>query len=394
MVVIVLGVGGYFGYKKYQEWLEEERIRNAIVKIEYINPLEVEFNTNVKLSDLMTSINGKLIDDFTINTSKVGNIEINYKYINEEEITVPQKININVVDKIPPVVWLNDSYTVKVGNTKRLEDAIMCVDNYDDNPKCNVVGEYDFNKVGSYNLIYEANDFSGNITKKNFVLKVVNSINTSNNSSITSIPFKSLYNEYKNDKTTIGIDVSKWQGEIDFQKVKNEGVEFVFIKLGGQNGLDGEYYLDPKFERNIKGFMEVGIPIGLYFYAYSNSIEKGIKDAKWVIDQIKNYDIELPIAFDWENWSQFNNFHISMNTLTKTFEAFANTLKENGYDSMLYSSKNYLENIWMRTNYPIWLAHYTSKTNYSGEFKCWQRTSSARISGIIGNTVDFDICYN
>ena len=342
----------------------------------------------------MTSINGKLIDDFTINTSKVGNIEINYKYINEEEITVPQKININVVDKIPPVVWLNDSYTVKVGNTKRLEDAIMCVDNYDDNPKCNVVGEYDFNKVGSYNLIYEANDFSGNITKKNFVLKVVNSINTSNNSSITSIPFKSLYNEYKNDKTTIGIDVSKWQGEIDFQKVKNEGVEFVFIKLGGQNGLDGEYYLDPKFERNIKGFMEVGIPIGLYFYAYSNSIEKGIKDAKWVIDQIKNYDIELPIAFDWENWSQFNNFHISMNTLTKTFEAFANTLKENGYDSMLYSSKNYLENIWMRTNYPIWLAHYTSKTNYSGEFKCWQRTSSARISGIIGNTVDFDICYN
>ena len=68
-------------------------------------------------------------------------------------------------------------------------------------------------------------------------------------------------------------------------------------------------------------------------------------------------------------------------------------LKKNGYDSMLYGSKNYLENIWLKTKYPIWVAHYTNKTDYNGVYKCWQRTSSAKISGIIGNTVDFDICY-
>ena len=73
---------------------------------------------------------------------------------------------------------------------------------------------------------------------------------------------------------------------------------------------------------------------------------------------------------------------------------FMETLKQNGYDSMLYSSKNYLEKIWLKTSFPTWLAHYTTKTDYQGTYKCWQRTSQAKISGIIGNTVDVDICYN
>ena len=393
LIIVILGVGGYFGFKKYQEWREEERIRNAIIKIDYINPLELEFNTEAKLSDLIVSINGKLLDDYKIDTSVVGKKELHFKYINEEDITIPRSFTIDIVDKTPPVIWLTDSYTVTVGNTKKMEDTIMCVDNYDDNPKCTVTGEYDFNKIGSYKLVYEATDFSGNTTKKYFTLKVVRPSNSKISYSNTSIPFKSLYNEYKNDKTMIGIDVSKWQGDIDYLKVKEAGVEFVYIKLGGQNGIGGEYYLDPKFERNIKGFKEVGIPVGLYFYSYDNSPDSAKKSATWVINELKEYDIDLPIAFDFESWSIYNKFHMSMNTLTKTFESFANTLKKSGYDSMLYGSKNYLENIWLKTDYPIWVAHYTSKTDYNGTYKCWQRTSSAKISGITANTVDFDICY-
>ena len=198
LIIIILGIGGYFGYRKYQEWREEERIRNAIVKIDYINPLEVEFNTDVKLSDLIVNINGKLIDDYKIDTSIVGEKELSFKYINEEDITVPRTFKLKIVDKTPPVIWLNDIYTVNVGNTKKMEDSIMCVDNYDDNPKCNVLGEYNFNKVGSYKLVYEAIDFSGNTTKKEFTLKVVNP-SKSKNTSYTTIPFKSLYNVYKND---------------------------------------------------------------------------------------------------------------------------------------------------------------------------------------------------
>ena len=390
-IITILIIGGVFAYKKYQEYLEAERIKNAIVKINYIDPLEVEFNSEVKLSDLITSINGKLLDDYIIDTSIVGNKELSYKYINEEDITLPQKFTLKIVDKTPPVIWLSDSYVVTLGETKKLEEMIMCGDNYDDNPKCSVIGEYDVNKIGNYKLKFEAEDASGNKVSKDFVLKVVKSKN--NNYSTSSIPFNNLYNEYKNDNIMIGIDVSKWQGDIDFDKIKDTGIEFVFIKMGGQNGIGGDYYLDPKFERNIEGFTNIGIPVGLYFYSYANSPDNAKKDALWVIDQIKNYKVDLPIAFDWENWSSFNKFHVSFNTLTKSFESFAKTLKDSGYDTMLYSSKNHLENIWLKTNYPIWLAHYTKETDYKGTYKCWQRTSSAKIPGIIINTVDFDICY-
>ena len=391
VILIILSIGGYFGYNKYQKWREEERIKNAIIKIDYIDPLEVEFNKEIKLSDLIKSINGTLIDDFKIDTSTVGEKEINYKYINEENIKLPRSFKLKIVDKTPPVIWLSDVYKINVGTKKKLEDLIMCGDNYDDNPKCTIIGEYDANKVGSYSLSMEAIDFSGNTTKKNFTLKVVKPSNNNGNSS--SIPFKSLYNEYKNDNTTIGIDVSKWQGDIDFDKIKEAGVEFVFIKLGGQNGIGGEYYLDPKFERNIEGFINVGIPVGLYFYSYANSIENAKADALWVLNQIKNYKIDLPIAFDWENWSKYNYFHISFNTLTKSAEMFIKTLEENGYHGMLYSSKSYLENIWLENNLSTWLAHYTIKTDYKGKYNCWQRTSLAKIPGITVNTVDFDICY-
>lgn len=390
LIIIALIIGGIFAYKKYMEYLEEERIKNAIIKIDFITPLEIEYNKEIKLSDLIISINGELIDDFKIDTSIVGEKEINFKYINEENIKVPYKFKLNIVDKTQPILWLSDVYSVNVGTTKKLEELIMCGDDYDDNPTCIVTGEYDLSKIGSYNLTMEAIDFSGNKTTKDFLLKVVKPKSSSSSSTIS---FSYLYNQYKSDNTLIGIDVSKWQGDIDFEKIKEAGVEFVFIKLGGQNGIDGDYYIDPKFERNIEGFKSVNIPVGLYFYSYANSVSKAKEDALWVVDQIKGYEIDLPIAFDWENWSKFNSFHISFNNLTKAAGEFINTLKSNGYDGMLYSSKNYLEKIWLKNNYSTWLAHYTSNTDYEGTFKCWQRTSSAKIPGITVNTVDFDICY-
>ena len=374
-ILLILGLFGYFGYQKYQEYLLEQRIKNAVIKIDLINPLEVEFNEKVYLD-----------------TSVVGEKKISFKYYHEDNLVVPYEFNIKIVDKTPPVIWLADTYTVNVDDNKNLEEMIMCGDNYDDYPKCFINGEYNLQKIGNYSLVYEAIDSSGNVTKHPFTLKVIQK--KSNSSTKTStIPFKSLYNEYKNDKTKIGIDVSRWQGDIDFEKVKQEGVEFVFIKVGGQNGIDGDYYIDPKFKRNIEGFTQVDIPVGLYFYSYANSEKKAYEDALWVMEQIKDYHITLPIAFDWENWGSFNKFHISFNTLTKMAKKFVNTLESKGYKGMLYSSKNYLEQIWLKNSLPIWLAHYTSKTDYGGEYKCWQRTSSAKISGITVNTVDVDICY-
>lgn len=386
---ILLIITGVFIYKDYKEKL---RIKNAIVKVELIDNLEIEFNSKIYLSNLIESINGELCDNFSIDTNELGDKKIKFYFINEENIKVPYEFVVKIVDKTPPVVWLNSSYSVNLGYNGNLLDKIMCGDNLDDTPKKEIIGEYDFNIVGTYPLLYKATDFSGNVTLKNFDLIVKKSSSNSSNSS-KKILFSEIYKNYKTDKTKIGIDVSKWQGDIDFLKVKNEGVEFVFIKVGGTNGIDGDYYVDPKFKRNIEGFLNVGIPVGVYFYSYANSIDKAISDAKWVIEQIKDYDVDLPIAYDWENWSSYNKFNMSFYKLTNNAKAFIETVNNKGYKGILYSSKNYLEQIWLKGDYPVWLAHYTNKTNYQGDYDYWQMTSSAKINGISANTVDVNIMY-
>ena len=389
--LIVIGIGIFFGTKKVLKYIEEERIRNAIIKVTLVDDLNIPYESDIKISDLITSINGTILDDKKINTTSLGKKEIKFHFINEEDIKVPYSFEIEIIDNIKPIIWLSSSYTVNVGSKIDLTDVIMCGDNLDDNPKKEIIGEYDLNTIGNYDLVYRATDASGNISEQDFTLKVIKK--QSSSSDVTKISFSTLYDKYKNDNTKIGLDVSKWQGDINFQKVKNAGVEFVFIKLGGTDGIGGDYYLDSKFERNIKGFNEVGIPVGLYFYSYADSIEKAKDDAKWVIEQIKDYDIDLPIAFDWENWSKFNRFKMSFKKLTDSANSFINTLNEAGYRGMLYSSKNYLEKIWLKNDFPTWLAHYTSETNYKGNYEFWQMTSSCVIDGITGNTVDVDVWY-
>ena len=390
--IVLLIIIGYFGYNKYRDYQEEQRIKNAIIKVELKDDLETLYNSKVLVSDFIKNINGKIINDYLINTSEVGEKEVSFNYLNEENIKVKYSYKIKIVDKTPPTIGLNNSYTVTKGYSKNLLDAILCYDDYDDNPECNISGEYDVNIIGNYPLTFMAKDHYGNESRRDFTLKVINKSKTSQTSS-KSIPFKELYDEYKTDQTLIGIDVSKWQGDIDFEKVKAAGVEFVFIKLGGENGLDKEYYIDPKFERNIEGFKKVNIPVGVYYYSHANTSEKAIEDALWVHENIKKYHIDLPIVLDWENWSNYNKYHMSLNTLNNVSDSFIKALKLLGHDAMLYSSKNYLENFWINNTHKTWLAHYTKTTNYTGKYSYWQRTSQAKIPGIVGNTVDFDIYY-
>lgn len=378
------------GIRKYKEYLEIKKIENAIIKVDAIEDLRIPYNTKLKVSDLISNINGEIINDYEIDTSILGEKEITFEYLNEENIIVPYTLNVNIIDNQKPVVWLNSTYTVAVG-TKDILDKIMCGDDLDNDPKKEIIGNYNLDKVGSYKLKYVATDFSGNTTTIPFTLKVVNKI--TNNYNTDKIKFKKIYDKYKRDSTKIGIDVSRWQGNINFDLLKNSGIEFAIIKLGGTDGLDGEFYIDSKFERNITEFSKLNIPIGVYFYSYANTEEKAKEEAMYVINTLKEYKINLPVFFDWENWSSFNKFKVSFNTLNKTYEAFKKTLSENGYESMLYGSKNYLEKIWNRLEDNVWLAHYTSETDYIGNYTFWQVTSSAVIDGITENTVDVDVWY-
>ena len=389
--ILMIIVGTFFLYKEYKRI---ERIKNAIIKVELIDNLEVEINSEIYLSNLIKSINGNLCSDYLIDTGHLGKQKIKFNFINEENIKVPYEFVVQIVDKTPPLIWLNSSYTVNVGFNGDLLEKIMCGDNIDNNPSKEIIGDYDYNKVGTYPLIYKATDYSGNVSLKKFDLIVKKKSNqTSSCGSSKKVFFDDIYKKYKEYNTMIGIDVSKWQGDIDYQKIKEAGVEFVFIKVGGTNGINGDYYVDPKFEQNINGFLDVGIPVGIYFYSYANSVERAVADAKWVIEQIKDYEITLPVAYDWENWSSFNKFNMSFYKLTSSAQAFIDTLNKNGYQGILYSSKSYLEKIWQKGNYPVWLAHYTSKTDYKGDYDFWQMTSSCKIDGITSNTVDVNIMY-
>lgn len=384
--IILLSVGGFLLYKYIE-------IKNAVVKVVLKDNLEADFADTLRVSSFIESINGKIVDDYYLNTDSLGKKKIDFEYINDDGIKIKYNYEINVVDREAPLIWLGKSYNVTRGSEDNLIDKIMCGDNYDNNPECVIEGDYNLDNVGSYNLVFKATDSSGNVSKKKFTLNVNEASSKKESNGVKSVTeFSDVIKNYKNDNTQIGIDVSKWQGDIDFSKLKSAGVEFVIIRIGSSTGINGENFIDSKFIQNIKNANSVGIPVGVYFYSYANSVDRAISDAKWIIENIKDYKVELPIAFDWENWGSFNTYELSFFGLTNMAKRFMDTVKASGYDAMLYSSKTYLENIWMSVDYPVWLAHYTKNTNYAGDYSYWQICSNGRVDGINGD-VDIDIRY-
>ena len=383
-----------------KEMQEQEKIQNAKVIVDLKKDNSISFYSEQKVSELIENINGEILDDLKLETKEIGVKKITFEYKNEEKIKIPFTVQYEVVDNTPPVVWLGNSYSVNVGEPPEFYKNILCGDDLDDNPLCKLEGDYNLNKAGSYNIEFVASDFSGNVTKKPFTLYVKDPNKQPSSSTQPQQPtvenrtyFEDVKKQHKTEKTKIGIDVSRYQGDIDFDAVKASGVEFAILRVGGTIGINGEYFLDAKFKQNIEGFKRVGIPVGIYFFSYAPSKEAAIQDAEWVYEQIKNYDIELPVVYDWENWSFYNEFHLSFSKLTKNAEAFLDTLKRKGYEGMLYSSKNYLEQIWLKTDYPIWIAHYTKDPEISYEqYHYWQLCDNGQVDGIVGN-VDIDVMY-
>lgn len=390
LIILIIIFTIIIGLNLYNSW----RIKNAKIIVTLQDNLEVEVYSKVKLSDFIKSINGELIEDFEINTTKIGKKPIDFKFINEDNIEVSYTFNINVVDKIPPLIFSSSQLTITKGYTGNIAKELFCGDNYDDKPKCEVIGDYDVNTPGTYPVTYKGTDSSGNESTQDFNLIVKEKTNSSSSSnSTTTKNYADIVAKYKNENTKIGLDVSRWQGDIDFQKVKDAGVEFVFIRIGSQRGIGGEYYIDPKFEQNIKGFQSVEIPVGIYFFSYANNKLAAKVEAEWVVEQLKPYKLDLPVVFDWENWSFYQDFNLSFYNLTEMANTYFSVVEKAGYKGMLYSSKNYLENVWFETKYPVWLAHYTEQTTYQGEYKVWQLCSNGRIPGISGN-VDVNVMYN
>lgn len=362
-----------------------------------IDNIEVNVYSQKKVSDFISSIKGKVITNDKINTEHLGKQKVDFIYENEKGEKRTGIINVNIVDQEEPLVWLSNSYSIKVGSKIDLNEEILCADNYDSKPNCRIEGEYDLNTAGVYNLTYVATDSSDNEEKVSFKLNVYEpepmiEKEEQEQEQPARTVFKEVLEDYKNKNTEIGIDVSKWQGEIDFKKVKDAGATFVIIRVGSQQGVGGQYNLDPYFKQNMENAVKNDLKVGVYFYSYADSKKEAKKQANWVLNQIKKYKLSLPIAFDWECYNSFNQMELSLFGLNEVAESFLKRVEDAGYDSMLYGSKNYLNSIWKYQSYDVWLAHYTQETDYESDYIMWQLCQNGQIDGI-NTAVDINVLY-
>lgn len=356
-------------------------IKNKRVIYNY-NNLVFEYNQKVKISDIIPIRNDNYLDTLTLGKRKIQYSQDKYIY----------NINYSVVDTTPPLVLINNNYTYEIGDKDNLNKRILCADNYNKKPNCYIKGNYDFNNTGIYKLKYIATDSNNNKTEKDFTVTIKEKSKNKKTSQKSNLNIKDVIKKYKNDNTMIGIDVSAWQGDIDFNNVKDENVEFAMIRVGYGYNSENENILDKRFYDNFAKAKESNIKIGLYFYSYAKSEKEAISQADWIVNKLNKQNIDLPIAFDFEDWQNFNSYNLSLTDLNNIAQAFMNRIEKHGYKSMLYGSYYYLQNIWDTQNKNIWLAHYSDKTDYPNDYQIWQLSNVGKVNGI-NTDVDINVLY-
>lgn len=186
-----------------------------------------------------------------------------------------------------------------------------------------------------------------------------------------------------------GIDVSVYQGLIDWSAVKNSGVEFAMVRAG--YGMF-ENQKDQYFDRNITEAAKVNLPTGAYLYSYASSVSDAQREAEIFLNWISPYPLYYPVAYDMEESFQAE---LGRDALSEVAQAFLTAVEQAGYYVMLYSNKNMLLNSFnpsLFSKFDVWLADYNAETDFPYPYGIWQYSNSGRISGIEGN-VDQDISY-
>lgn len=209
---------------------------------------------------------------------------------------------------------------------------------------------------------------------------------------------KDIYNRKKYvevKKISKGIDVSSFQGDIDWEKVKESGIDFVMIRCGFRNLTISDLGVDNKFHYNISEANRLGIPVGIYFYSTAINEIEAIEEATFVLNLIKDYDITYPVVYDFELFNQKRTKGVTADVINKNADLFLNYMETHGYKGMLYFNLTALDYYWNLdyfSNKKLWLAHYANGIDYEGQFDMWQYADNGRIDGIKGN-VDLNISY-
>ena len=354
-------------------------------KIEYSYDDTLEVYQKVTIGDWLadSTVTPDNADEL-VPTDKAGVFELTVKFGGEEKT-----LKYSVADTTPPqFIYCPSVITVHQGSGFDPNVNIGFGDNYDKAPVVSFEGNVDTKTVGDYDIILTLKDSSGNTTRKTAVVSVVETL-PQGRTDIPKSDFGDFKERYAVDGADVGIDVSYWQGDIDFNAVKNAGCSFVFIRAAHHSD---SIYPDENFTKNIEGASNAGLDVGVYFYSSCSSPEEAREHAQWVIDKLGGRELQLPIAFDWESFDRFQRFGMSIHDLNLCYDAFREVIEENGYKAVLYSSKAFLESFWEDDNSrEVWLAHYAEETDYEGMYSYWQQ-GLCTISGINGD-VDADVRY-
>jgi len=204
--------------------------------------------------------------------------------------------------------------------------------------------------------------------------------------------------KYEDEKYTsrFGIDVSKFQGNINWDKVKEAGVEFVFVRVGFRGyGESGSLKEDAYYKRNIEGARNAGIDVGVYFYAQAINEEEAIEEADYVLNLISGYNLELPVVYDPEHVlnDTARTDNVTGEQFTKNVKAFSDRISLAGYKPMVYANmmwEAYELDLSYFPDVPVWYADYENRPQSPYNFTTWQYSQAGKIQGIDG-VVDLNL---
>lgn len=202
--------------------------------------------------------------------------------------------------------------------------------------------------------------------------------------------------EFSRGNGKLGIDVSKWNEEIDWEKVKDAGIEYAIIRCGYRGASSGSLVIDPNFTENIEGAIATDIPVGVYFFTQAVTESEAVEEASMVIHLIEEYDVDYPVFLDSESaGGKGRADDLSVEQRTTVHNAFLQTIAAAGYETGVYGSRNWLEKqlaMERLSDYNTWLAEYTEAPGYPEYYHIWQYTSKGTVPGI-STRVDLNLCY-
>lgn len=215
----------------------------------------------------------------------------------------------------------------------------------------------------------------------------------------TKLDNSSPYYHYEDDKyrSLVGIDISSHQEDVDFKKVKDSGVDFVYLRLGYRGYVNGKISIDKYFETNYKNAKEAGLQVGVYFFSQAIDEKEAMEEAFFTLENIVNKKIDLPIVYDLEeiDYDDSRIKDISGEQRSNNAMSFIQKVTENGYEGMIYTNLYWSTEFFdlhQILNYDIWFAQYNDLPDFIYPFKIWQYSDSGIVDGI-NYPVDLNIMF-